>query len=165
MKRSIGLRLLVLPTLLLGACSTQTPRTETVSMVESATPFLMFQDGNAEEAMAFYVSLFPDGRIIDVERFGPEGPGEPGSVLLGRFEIADQRVMCTDSPPVHEFGFTPSISLFIECESVERMDTLAAGLVDGGAFLMPPDNYGFSERFAWVNDRYGVSWQLNYAGE
>ncbi len=71
--------------------------------------------------------------------------------------------MATESSLTHEFTFTPSMSLFIECESMEEIERVHKSLVDGGAELMPLDNYGFSQKFAWVNDRYGVSWQLNLA--
>ncbi|WP_051974746.1 VOC family protein [Cupriavidus necator] len=55
----------------------------------------------------------------------------------------------------------PSLSLFVECESEAEFDKAFGWLSTGGMVLMPPDNYGFSRRFSWVNDRYGVSWQLN----
>ncbi len=68
-----------------------------------------------------------------------------------------------DSAPPHAFGFTPAISLWVECSSREEMDNACASLVEGGSFLMPPDAYGFRTRFAWVADRYGVTWQLSLA--
>ena len=61
----------------------------------------------------------------------------------------------------HAFTFTPSISLFVECESEAEMDATFSRLSDGGGVLMPLDNYGFSTRFGWLTDRFGVSWQLN----
>jgi predicted 3-demethylubiquinone-9 3-methyltransferase (glyoxalase superfamily) len=60
----------------------------------------------------------------------------------------------------HDFGFTPSFSLFVTCESEEHIQRLTTALGDGGRELMPLNNYGFSRLFAWVNDRFGVSWQL-----
>lgn len=125
-----------------------------------ATPFLMFQ-GNAEEAMDFYVSLFPDARIDAIERYGPAGPGKENSVVQARFRIAGQSVMCIDSPTKHDFDFTPSFSFFIDCDSGEELGDLFAALSKGGAVLMPMNNYGFSRQFGWVVDRFGVSWQLN----
>ncbi len=124
------------------------------------TPFLMFE-GAAEAAMDFYVSLFPGGRIEDITRYGPEGPGKEGSVVRATFVLEDQRVMCIDSPAQHGFTFTPSFSFFVDCETDGDLQRLIDALSQGGAFLMPPDNYGFSRRFAWLNDRFGVSWQLN----
>jgi predicted 3-demethylubiquinone-9 3-methyltransferase (glyoxalase superfamily) len=122
-------------------------------------PFLMFQ-GDAEKAMTFYVSLFADGSIIDLVRYGPNGPGAEGSVMKASFSIAGQTVICIDSAMKHDFGFTPSFSLFVTCETEEQIRKLAEALADRGAELMPLDNYGFSRLFAWVNDRFGVSWQL-----
>jgi predicted 3-demethylubiquinone-9 3-methyltransferase (glyoxalase superfamily) len=130
-------------------------------MPREITPFLMFQDGNAAQAMAFYTSLFDDGAIVDVARYGPEGPGPEGTVQVARFTLAGREFRCSDSPVRHGFDFTPSLSVWVETDSDEELDRLFAALVDGGAALMPLDHYGFSRRFGWVNDRFGVSWQLN----
>ncbi|MEX0809797.1 MAG: VOC family protein [Dongiaceae bacterium] len=124
-------------------------------------PFLMFQGGVAEAAMKFYVSLFSDGRIVDILRFGAGEQGPEGSIKTGRIAIGGQTVMCFDSPVQHAFDFTPSISLFVDCESETEIERLNKTLLDGGEALMPIDSYGFSTRFAWVKDRFGVSWQLN----
>ncbi|WP_064746832.1 VOC family protein [Lysobacter antibioticus] len=129
-------------------------------MPTQARPFLMFT-GRAEEAMTRYVSLFADGRVLEVNRYGAEGPGPEGSVMVARFRIAGLEVMCSDSYVQHAFGFTPSMSLFVDCRSEEEVDALAARLSEGGSVLMPLDDYGFSRRFAWVADCFGVSWQLN----
>jgi predicted 3-demethylubiquinone-9 3-methyltransferase (glyoxalase superfamily) len=71
--------------------------------------------------------------------------------------------MCSDSFVAHDFSFTPSFSVWIETESEDELERLFAALADGGSTLMPLDNYGFSRRFGWVNDRFHVSWQLNLA--
>lgn len=123
-------------------------------------PFLMFE-GKAEEAMKFYVSLFPASAIIDVERYGDGGPAAAGSIKKARFTVAGQTVLCTDSYVKHGFTFTPAFSLFVTCESEEELRRLTDALAEGGATFMPVGNYGFSRMFAWVNDRFGVSWQLN----
>ena len=78
-----------------------------------------------------------------------------------RFHIGDQSILCIDSPVTHTFSFTPAFSLFVECESEAQIRAIYAALSDGGEELMPLANYGFSREFAWVNDRFGVSWQLN----
>lgn len=130
-------------------------------MATHVTPFLMFQDNNAEEAMNFYVSLFAGGQVLSVTRYGPGEGGAEGSVMRASFSIANQTVMCIDSPVKHAFTFTPSTSLFVDCESDEELRRLYAALSEKGGTLMPLDNYGFSQLFAWVNDRFGVSWQLN----
>lgn len=126
-------------------------------------PFLMFQEGNAEEAMKFYVALFPGAEVIDVVRYGPGEAGAEGSVVKATFSIGGQTVMCIDSPIKHDFTFTPSFSLFVDCESEEEIRRLSSALSGGGAVLMPLGEYGFSRQFAWVSDRYGISWQLNLA--
>jgi predicted 3-demethylubiquinone-9 3-methyltransferase (glyoxalase superfamily) len=127
-----------------------------VPELQKLTPFLMFQNGEAEEAMTFYTGLFADGEVVSLDR-KPEG-----GIQLAVFSIAGQQVRCIDSPPVHEFGFTPSVSLFVRCDSREELDKLWAGLVEGGSALMPLDDYGFGP-FGWTNDRFGVSWQLSLA--
>jgi predicted 3-demethylubiquinone-9 3-methyltransferase (glyoxalase superfamily) len=124
-------------------------------MATSVRPFLMFQGGVAEEAMKFYASLFEGAEIHDVMRH-PDGKIAKGSITL-----AGQTVYCSDSPVAHAFTFTPSSSLFVECTSEDELRRLAKAL--GAAELMPINNYGFSRLFAWVNDRWGVSWQLNLA--
>ena len=124
--------------------------------------FLMFT-GRAEEAMTFYLSLFPNSRILDVKKYGKEAPGREGSVKLARFELAGKEYRCIDSPAVHAFTFTPAMSLFVECETEAELDKAYAALLEGGGALMPIGNYGFSKKFGWVNDRFGVSWQLNLA--
>ncbi|MGW4318214.1 VOC family protein [Streptomyces sp. NPDC004684] len=122
--------------------------------------FPMFR-GRAEEAMGFYVSLFDDAEIVSITRYGAEGPGAEGSVQHATFSLAGQEFMCIDSPARHEFTFTPAISLFVQCADEAEIDRLYAALGQQGAELMPLGDYGFSRKFGWVNDRFGVSWQLN----
>src|SRR5262245_15905355 len=130
------------------------------AMPASVTPFLMFE-GRAEEAMSFYVSLFAGSRIIRIERYGPGEPGREGTVKRASFRVGGQELMCIDSPVSHGFGFTPSLSIFVECESEAEIDEVVSRLSEDGGVLMPLADYGFSKKFAWVNDRFGVSWQLN----
>ena len=122
-------------------------------------PFLMFE-GKAEEAMNLYVSLFPDSRIESINRYGPGEPGPEGTVQLATLSLAGQSVMCIDSPVKHAFTFTPSFSFFVDLETSEELEKLAAILGKDGEVMMPLDNYGFSRMFTWLSDRYGVSWQL-----
>lgn len=131
-------------------------------MAHKLTTFLMFT-GKAEEAMQFYVSLFPNSTLKTLEKFGPGDPagGVEGTVKRGLIQVAGTDLMCFDSPPVHAFTFTPSMSLFVECASEAELDTAYARLSEQGMVLMPPANYGFSRKFVWLNDRFGVSWQLN----
>ena len=131
-------------------------------MSHRLTTFLMFT-GRAEEAMRFYVSVFPNSAIKQLEKFGPGEQGAEGTVKRGLIEVAGTELMCFDSPPMHNFTFTPSISLFVECPSEADLDAAFATLSADGGVLMPPDNYGFSRKFVWLSDRFGVSWQLNFA--
>jgi predicted 3-demethylubiquinone-9 3-methyltransferase (glyoxalase superfamily) len=124
-------------------------------------PFLMFQDGCAEEAMNFYVGLIPRSEVVRVERYGPEGPGAEGSVINAHFVLDGLPVMCSDSTVQHLFSFTPSVSLFLTSRSEAEVDRITEALAAEGETLMPAGDYGFSRRFAWVNDRFGVSWQVN----
>ena len=116
-----------------------------------------------EAAMNFYVSLFAGASILSIERFGAEGPGKDGSVKTGLVSLNGTTIMFLDSPVKHAFTFTPATSLFVECESAEEIDRIFAGLSQDGQVLMPLDGYPFASRFGWVNDRFGVSWQLRLA--
>jgi predicted 3-demethylubiquinone-9 3-methyltransferase (glyoxalase superfamily) len=121
--------------------------------------FLMFvgeKCGKAEEAMKFYISLFPDSSIKQIVRNEKDG-----TVLHAVFVLQGQEFMASDSAADHKFTFTPAISISIQCTDEAEIDRLSAKFSDGGKFLMPLDNYGFSKKFAWVEDRYGVSWQIN----
>lgn len=126
---------------------------------------LMFvgeQYGRAEEAMNLYTSLFDDARIISVERYGPDEGGErEGLVKTAVFTLDGEELMALESGLDHRFTFTPAMSLFVTCRSGAEIERLAAVLGEGGQPLMPLGEYGFSERFAWLQDRFGVSWQLN----
>ena len=132
-------------------------------MIQKTTTFLLFE-GDAEEAITFYTSLFEDSEIVRITKAGPDGPGGPraeGTVQHALFTLKGQPYMAIDSFG-HNFTFTPSISFFVQCDSQEELETLFNKLSEGGQVMMPLDNYGFSTRFAWVSDRFGVSWQLNY---
>lgn len=130
------------------------------SMPQKITTFLIFE-GRAEEALTFYVSLFDDAEVVDISRYGADGPGEAGTVQRATFSLAGQRFMCIDSYVKHAFGFTPAVSLFVECDTEAELDRLYGALAEQGTELMPLGSYGFSAKFGWVNDRFGVSWQLN----
>ena len=131
-----------------------------IATPQKITTFLMFE-GNAEEAMTFYRSLFDDAEVISISRYGADGPGAEGSVQQATFTLAGQPFMCIDSPVQHGFTFTPAVSLFVQCADAAELDRLYAALAEGGTELMPLGDYGFSAKFGWVNDRFGVSWQLN----
>lgn len=133
-------------------------------MTRDLTPFLMFEEGRAEDAIRFYVSLVPGSSIEEIVRWEEgeaEGLATAGQVKLARFSIGGLPVRASDSPISHEFDFTPSLSLFLTCEDDDEIERLAAALLEGGSALMPLGDYGFSRRFTWIVDRFGVSWQLN----
>ncbi|WP_224705775.1 VOC family protein [Devosia aquimaris] len=130
-------------------------------MAQTFTPFLTFQGGTAEAAIQFYCSVFPDSRIEDMQRYPAGTPGAEGMVMTAWFSLGQQRFMASDSPIDHEWDFTPAVSVFVTCETREQQDAAFAALAEGGKVYMPLDNYGFSQRFGWVGDRFGVTWQLN----
>jgi predicted 3-demethylubiquinone-9 3-methyltransferase (glyoxalase superfamily) len=125
-----------------------------------ATPFLMFQ-GNAQAALDLYFATFPESEMLSVDRYAKGGPGPEGSIKVGRFALCGREFMCSDSPIKHNFSFTPASSIFVEFDSVEALERAFAALAEGGRVLMPLDDYGFSPRFGWLDDRFGVSWQLS----
>ncbi len=131
-------------------------------MTITITPFLMFQ-GDGAEALDFYLATFADSRVDEIERYGAGEPGPEGQIKLARFTVGGQTVRCLDSFVKHAFTFTPSFSFWIECSSEDEVRRLAATLKAGGSELMPVGSYGFSKLFAWVNDRFRVSWQINCA--
>ena len=128
-------------------------------MKQKITTFLMF-DGKAEEAMRFYTSLFPDSEIKSLARYAENEPGPVGTVRQALFSLQGQLFMCIDSVVKHQFAFTPALSLHVTCDTESEINMLFARLSEGGQILMPLDAYPFSTRYAWLNDKYGVSWQL-----
>jgi len=130
-------------------------------MRNKITTFLMFE-GNAKPAMDFYASIFQDFQISSVSYYDKEGPGKAGTVKEAIFIMNDQEFMCIDSPVNYDFTFTPAVSLYVECSSLEEIRIISKALTVEGKVMMPLAGYGFSEKFAWINDKYGVSWQLIY---
>ena len=158
------LRPLIAFSLAIGCCAfaaagPQSPP-QTIPIRDPVTPFLMFE-GQAQQAMDFYTRVIPESEILDVARYGPTGPGPEGTVFIASMSLRGQTVLVSDSYISHDFTFTPSFSLFVACEDQAEIERLTAALGEGGRTLMPLDNYGFSRQFAWVEDRFGVSWQLN----
>lgn len=127
---------------------------------QKITTFLMFE-GKAEEAMNYYVSVFDQAEIVSIHRYGANETGSEGAVVHAIFSLCGQVFMCLDSNVKHDFTFTPSISLYVSCATEEEIDRLFEQLSQGGAVAMPLAAYPFSEKFAWVADKYGVSWQLS----
>ncbi len=133
--------------------------------MSTISTFLMFsgeQLGKAEEAVRFYTSLFPGSEIGQMELYGPEGPEPEGTVKMASFTLNGQHFKALDSHHEHAFGFTPAVSLFVEFDSREETEIAFAKLSAGGQVLMPLQEYPFSRNFGWVQDRYGISWQLKF---
>jgi predicted 3-demethylubiquinone-9 3-methyltransferase (glyoxalase superfamily) len=110
-------------------------------------PFLWFNT-EAEEAMNFYVSLFPNSKVLSVQRYGPGGPGPEGSVMTADFELDGQRLTALNGGPVYQLS--PAFSFVIDCADQKEVDYYWDRLVEGGA----PSQCG------WLTDRFGCSWQV-----
>ena len=135
--------------------------TSAISSKGQITTFLTFQENNAEEAMNFYVGLFDNSKIVEVQRHPEGGPAKEGSIFFARFELNGSQFACSDSYIKHEWDFSPAVSNWVDCSSEEELEKLFAQLSSGGQVMMPIGNYGFSQKFSWVEDRFGISWQLN----
>lgn len=118
-----------------------------MAAVQKITPFLWF-DGNAEEAANYYVSIFPNSKVHYIKHTGEEGPGEPGSVLLVRFQLEGQEFMALNGGP--EYSFTPAVSFLVSCKDQTEIDYLWEKLTDGGKEVA----------CGWLTDRFGLSWQI-----
>jgi predicted 3-demethylubiquinone-9 3-methyltransferase (glyoxalase superfamily) len=116
-------------------------------MPQKITPFLWF-DTQAEEAANFYVSIFPNSRIVSTVRYGEVGPGPAGSVLTTVFELDGQTFIALNGGP--EYTFTPAISFQVSCTTQDEVDDLWEKLCEGGKEV----------QCGWLEDRYGVSWQV-----
>jgi predicted 3-demethylubiquinone-9 3-methyltransferase (glyoxalase superfamily) len=126
--------------------------------MQKITPHLWF-DKQAREAAEFYVSLFPGSRITNLTTLS----GTPsGDCDIVSFELAGQPFMAISAGPF--FKFNPSISFHIKCSTKEEVDAIWEQLSPGGKVLMPLDTYPFSARFGWLEDRYGLSWQVIHTG-
>ncbi|MCM3388031.1 VOC family protein [Ureibacillus chungkukjangi] len=124
------------------------------------TPFLMFQ-GQAEEAIQFYASIFKDLEIVSMVKYGPEAPEIEGKIANAVVKLHGQEFYFNDSNIKHEFTFTPSISMFLDFDTEQELDEAFTRFAENGLVLMPLASYGFSKKFGWVQDTFGVSWQLN----
>ena len=129
--------------------------------MQKITNFLMFT-GQAEEAMNFYMSLFPNSEITHIIRYKANETGPEGTIMHAKFNLNGQQFMCIDSPVKHAFTFTPAMSLYVDCESDAEIEKLFGALSQDGSILMPLAAYPFSKKYTWLNDRFGVSWQLSF---
>lgn len=129
-------------------------------MSNEISVFLMFS-GRAEDAMNFYISLFEQSEVLSIVRYGPGEDGKEGTVMHAAFTLGGRPFMAIDSSFEHGFTFTPAMSLYVNCESAAEVERLFIALGEGGQVMMPLGSYPFSEKFGWVQDKFGVSWQLN----
>jgi len=118
-----------------------------MTYVQKITPFLWF-DGNAEEAMNFYTSIFKNSKVVSLSRYGEAGPGPKGTVMVGTFELEGQQFMALNGGP--QFKFTEAISFLVYCESQAEVDEFWQRLSEGGE----------TGRCGWLKDKFGVSWQI-----
>ena len=115
--------------------------------MQKITPFLWF-NGNAEDAMNFYTSIFKNSKIGRITRYGDAGPGPKGTVMSATFQLDGQEFMALNGGP--QFKFTEAISFFVNCETQEEVDELWEKLSAGGQ----------KSRCGWLKDKYGLSWQI-----
>ncbi|HLW59491.1 MAG TPA: VOC family protein [bacterium] len=115
--------------------------------MQKITPFLWF-DGNAEEAVNFYVSIFKNSKITSLTRYGEAGPGPKGTVMAATFQLDGQEFSALNGGP--QFTFSPAISFFVNCETQAEVDGLWEKLSEGGE----------KQRCGWLRDKYGLSWQI-----
>ena len=115
--------------------------------MQKITPFLLF-DGNAEEAMNFYVSIFKNSKVVSVSRYGEGGPGPKETVMSATFQLDGQEFYALNGGP--QFKFTEAISLFVKCDSQAEIDDMWEKLSAGGQ----------KSRCGWLKDRFGLSWQV-----
>jgi predicted 3-demethylubiquinone-9 3-methyltransferase (glyoxalase superfamily) len=116
-------------------------------MQKKITTFLTY-DGQAEEAVEFYTSAFPNSKITSTRRYGEAGPGEEGSLMTATFELDGQEFMALNGGPSFTFG--QGFSLFVDCETQEEVDQLWEKLSEGGE----------KGQCGWLTDKFGVSWQI-----
>lgn len=130
--------------------------------MKKITPNLWF-DKNAEDAVKYYTSLFENSNIGKKTYFSKEGfefhGMAEGSIASIEFHLIDQQFLALNGGP--SFKFNEAISLFLYCESDEKIEFFYEQLSAGGSILMPLNKYEWSPRYAWVKDKFGVSWQLD----
>jgi predicted 3-demethylubiquinone-9 3-methyltransferase (glyoxalase superfamily) len=115
--------------------------------MQKISPFLLF-NGDAEEAVDYYLNIFKDGKITQITRYSKAGPGPEGEVMLISFELYGQPFFALNGGP--EFTFTPALSLYINCQDQAEVDHLWESLKEGGE----------SMQCGWIRDKYGVTWQI-----
>ncbi|MDZ7626039.1 MAG: VOC family protein [Ignavibacteriaceae bacterium] len=125
--------------------------------MQKLTPFLWF-DTQAEEAANFYTSIFENSKILSVSRYSEStaraGGMKPGSAFVVSFQLEGHNFTAMNAGP--HFKINESISLFVYCESDEKVERIYKKLLEGGTTLMPLDKYDWSPKYAWVKDKFGL---------
>ena len=114
---------------------------------QKITPCLWY-DFNAEEAVALYLSVFKNSRIVSTAHYGESNPGSKGKVMTILFEIDGQRLLALNGGP--HYKFTPALSLMVNCDNQTEIDALWEKLAEGGEHV----------QCGWLTDKFGVSWQI-----
>ncbi len=123
-----------------------------MAIQQRLTPFLWFDD-NAEQAVKFYTSVFRDSRVLTRSRYGDGGPRPKGSILVIAFKLEGQDFLALNGGP--HFRLNEAFSIYVNCETQQEIDALwDKFLADGGQV----------QDCGWLKDRYGLCWQINYAG-
>ena len=123
--------------------------------------FLMF-NGRAEEAINYYCTLFEHSEIKKIIRYKKDEAGEEGTVMHAVILLLGQDFMFIDSAAKHDFTFNPSISIWINCDSEKEINSYFNELSKEGKVFMQLGSYGYSKKYCWIEDKFGVSWQLNF---
>jgi predicted 3-demethylubiquinone-9 3-methyltransferase (glyoxalase superfamily) len=123
------------------------PAKEKYVSIQLITPFLWF-DQQAEEAAAFYASIFPNSGVVKVVRCGKAGPGPPGSVLTVEFQLDGQKFVALNGGP--HYKFTEAISFVVNCQTQEEVDAYWEKLSAGGSEI----------QCGWLKDKFGLAWQI-----
>lgn len=123
--------------------------------------FLTF-NGNAEEAMKFYETVFPDAKRVSLVLFGANEPnGDEGKVLNGTLDFSGQRLLFMDMQATYPApAFSWSTSLFVTCSCEADFDLIFTGLSADGVVMMGPEPVGNLRKCTWVTDKFGVTWQI-----
>ena len=115
--------------------------------IQKITPFLWF-DHQAEEAAAFYTSIFPNSQIVKIVRYGEAGPAPQGSVMTVAFQLDGQSFVALNGGP--HFKFTEAVSFVVNCQTQDEVDHYWEKLSAGGSEV----------QCGWLKDKFGLSWQI-----
>lgn len=126
--------------------------------MQKITPFLWFNK-NVDEATSFYVSIFQNAKVDSMTRYGDQEAGTPGTVIETTFSIAGEKFYALSGGLL--FSFSPAISFYVSCDTDEELTELWTKLCIQGEVMMELGKYPFGEKYGWVQDKFGVSWQLN----